>query len=63
MSPRITVSHIRTVEPGEPGRPGYNLYERHVTQGEKIADIQNYRFFCVELQKFLLEEACLHVSV
>lgn len=33
MSPRITISHIRTVEPGEPGRPGYNLYERHVTQG------------------------------
>uniref|UniRef100_A0A915C569 Uncharacterized protein n=1 Tax=Parascaris univalens TaxID=6257 RepID=A0A915C569_PARUN len=31
MSPRISVTHTRTVEKGDPGRDGYNVYEKTIT--------------------------------
>ncbi|MFH4975462.1 hypothetical protein AB6A40_002171 [Gnathostoma spinigerum] len=33
LSPRISVTHTRTVERGEPGHDGYNLYERNIVHG------------------------------
>uniref|UniRef100_A0A915PTR0 Uncharacterized protein n=1 Tax=Setaria digitata TaxID=48799 RepID=A0A915PTR0_9BILA len=33
LSPKITVTHRRTVDRGEPGRDGYNIYTRTVTHG------------------------------
>lgn len=33
VSPRISVTHVRTYDRGEPGRDGYNIYEK-ITSGK-----------------------------
>lgn len=33
MSPRVTVQHIRTVDRGEAGQDGYNIYTKTTTCG------------------------------
>lgn len=33
LSPKVTVTHSRTLDRGEPGHDGYNIYTRTTTHG------------------------------
>lgn len=54
LSPKITVTHMKTLDRGEPGHDGYNIYTRTTTQG-----ICNWYIYYFSLS---LQHLCLLLS-